>query len=231
MLRRWTLRYVILAVCLGAAALLALALIVYIFKTPTDFGYTPNNWDLIFDFLDKWASAGTPAMTLLVVAVALGIGVATLLLMRKQRYLASQPWVFPKLVTDEGQFADPRTPLLFMNVGNGLAIDLKPFISDGDVAKIQDEWRHRTGPSDSRRTGPRWSALKAGTSISWPGAFEDPRTGPGVIGIEYQDIYGREFLSGWAYRIGKVDERLALVPDTPLLPVERLGGSPLAISC
>jgi len=58
---------------------LGLAVIVYIFKTPTDFGYTPNTWDLIFDFLDKWASAGAPAMTLLAVAAALGIGVASIL--------------------------------------------------------------------------------------------------------------------------------------------------------
>lgn len=142
--------------------------------------------------------------------------------MRKQRYLASQPWVLPKLVTDEGQFADPA-PLLFMNVGNGPAIDLKPFISDGDVTKIQDEWRHRTGPSDSRRTGPCWAALKAGTSMPWARAFEDPRSGSaGVIAVEYRDIYGREFLSGWAYRIEKVEnERLALTPGIPLFPVER----------
>lgn len=142
--------------------------------------------------------------------------------MQKQRYLTSQPWVFPKLVMDEGQFANP-VPLLFMNVGNGPAIDLKPFISDGKADNIQDEWRRRTGPSDSRRIGPTWSTLKAGTSISWTRAFEDPISGSaGVIAVEYRDIYGREFLSGWAYRIEKVEnERLALIPGIPLFPLER----------
>ncbi len=62
---------------------LGLAVIVYIFKTPTDFGYAPNTLDLIFDFLDKWASAGAPAITLLAVIVALGIGVISIIQIRK----------------------------------------------------------------------------------------------------------------------------------------------------
>ncbi len=55
------------------------AVLVYISKTPTNFGYSPNVWDFIYDFLDKWASAGAPAMTLLAVAAALGIGLAGIL--------------------------------------------------------------------------------------------------------------------------------------------------------
>jgi hypothetical protein len=58
---------------------LGFAVLIYILKTPTDFGFTPNTADLIFDFLDKWASAGAPALTLLAIIVALGIGVAGIL--------------------------------------------------------------------------------------------------------------------------------------------------------
>jgi len=58
---------------------LGFAIGVYVLKTPTNFGYPPNNWDLIYDFLDKWASAGAPAITLFAVAVALGIGVANII--------------------------------------------------------------------------------------------------------------------------------------------------------
>jgi hypothetical protein len=63
----------------GLITLLVFAILVYVFKTPTRFAYSPNNWDLIYDFLDKWASAGAPAITLLAVVVALGIGLAGIL--------------------------------------------------------------------------------------------------------------------------------------------------------
>lgn len=150
--------------------------------------------------------------------------VASVAEMQKQRYIGSQPWVFPQLVSDKGEFVGPAH-LLFLNVGNGPAIDLKPFISDGDVTRIRDEWKQRTGPSDSRRTGPNWAALKDGASIPWQRAFEALRSGQaGVIAVEYHDIYGREILSGWAYRIEEVeDKRLVVIPGIPLYPVERKG--------
>lgn len=50
----------------------------YWLKTPTYFKYQPNIWDKLYDFFDKWASAGAPAMTLLAVIVALGIGLASI---------------------------------------------------------------------------------------------------------------------------------------------------------
>jgi len=56
--------------------IISLAVAVYLLKTPTQFPGTPNFWDLAFDFLDKWASAGAPAMTLFAVLVALWIGIS-----------------------------------------------------------------------------------------------------------------------------------------------------------
>ncbi len=55
--------------------LLVLAVIVYINMTPT-LGKDATNADKIFDFLDKWASAGTPAIMLLAILVALAVGLA-----------------------------------------------------------------------------------------------------------------------------------------------------------
>jgi hypothetical protein len=48
----------------------------------------------------------------------------------------------------------------------------------------------------------------------------------GLILVEYNDIYGREFLSGWEYTISEVDgKRLALVARTPIYPIERSKGN------
>lgn len=57
------------------AVLLVLAVIVYINMTPT-LGKDATNADKIFDFLDKWASAGAPAIMLLAILVALCVGLA-----------------------------------------------------------------------------------------------------------------------------------------------------------
>lgn len=72
-------RHLILIGVLVIILALGFAVLIYILKTPTDFGFTPNTADLIFDFLDKWASAGAPPLTLLAIIVALGIGVAGIL--------------------------------------------------------------------------------------------------------------------------------------------------------
>lgn len=56
--------------------IIGLAVAVYLLKTPTQFPGTPNFWDLVFDFLDKWASAGAPVITLLAVFIALWIGIS-----------------------------------------------------------------------------------------------------------------------------------------------------------
>lgn len=183
-------------------------------------------------YFQEWATLGLVLVTLMHVILnksILGEMGRSVTEMRKQRYVGSQPWVFPNLVSDEGKFIDTGK-LFFTNFGNGPAIDLKPFISDGDVTRMADEWKRRTGPTDSRRLGPSWIILKAGQSLPWLGAFEAPKTGDaGVIAVEYRDIYEREFLSGWAYRIEEVDRYMAtitvtdylLVPGVPLYPVER----------
>lgn len=65
-------------------ALLIFAVIVYINMTPT-LGKDANIADKIFDFLDKWASAGGPAIMLIAIAVALGIGLAGILQTRNMQ--------------------------------------------------------------------------------------------------------------------------------------------------
>jgi len=69
---QWVLASIIPVVVIG------LAITVYLLKTPTQFSSTPNFWDLVFDFLDKWASAGAPVMTLLAVLIALWIGISNI---------------------------------------------------------------------------------------------------------------------------------------------------------
>lgn len=59
-------------------AILTFAIIVYINMTPT-LEKDANTADKIFDFLDKWASAGAPAIMLIAIAVALGVGLAGIL--------------------------------------------------------------------------------------------------------------------------------------------------------
>lgn len=149
--------------------------------------------------------------------------------MQKHRYIGSQPWVFPNLVDDEGKFVYVHS-LFLVNIGNGPAIDLKTFISDGDVTRIADEWKRRTGPTDSRRDGTFLDFLKAGQRTPLSGAFEAPISGhAGVIAVEYHDIYGREFLSGRAYRIQEVKTykhemegtEFQLVPGETLYPCSR----------
>jgi len=64
----------------GASVLVVLlifAVTVYIHMTPT-LGEDANTADKIFDFLDKWASAGAPAIMLIAIAVALGVGIASI---------------------------------------------------------------------------------------------------------------------------------------------------------
>jgi len=51
---------------------------VYVFKTHPEPEYPQNAADWIFNFLDEWASAGAPAITLIAVAVALYIGIKSL---------------------------------------------------------------------------------------------------------------------------------------------------------
>lgn len=154
---------------------------------------------------------------------------ASVVEMQKHRYIGSQPWVFPSLVDDEGKFVDVDS-LFLVNVGKGPAIDLKSFISDGDVTSIANEWKSRTGPTDSRRAGPSLDFLKVGQRMPLSGAFEAPISGhAGVIAVEYHDSYGREFLSGRAYTIQEVETRkhekdvteFLLVPGNTLYPLER----------
>jgi len=57
--------------------LLIFAVIVYINMTPT-LGKDANTADKIFDFLDKWASVGAPAIILIGIVVALAIGIMSL---------------------------------------------------------------------------------------------------------------------------------------------------------
>lgn len=72
-LRKWHL------ITIGSLiAIIVFAVAIYALKTPTDFDYDPNAADLIFDFLDKWASAGAPAIMLIGIAVALIIGIMSL---------------------------------------------------------------------------------------------------------------------------------------------------------
>lgn len=59
-------------VLIGALLILGFAVVVHIFKAPD------NLAGQIFDFLDVWASAGGPAITLIAVAVALYIGIKSL---------------------------------------------------------------------------------------------------------------------------------------------------------
>ncbi len=75
-------------------AIIGLAIAVYVLKTPSpDLPTNANFFDKVFNFLDEWASAGAPAMMLLAVIVALGIGVATILQtnsIQKKRYKYEQ---------------------------------------------------------------------------------------------------------------------------------------------
>ena len=68
-------------ICISiASVILGLAVAVYIFKTPSsDLPANANFFDKVFNFLDEWASAGAPAMMLLAVLAALGIGITTIL--------------------------------------------------------------------------------------------------------------------------------------------------------
>lgn len=72
---------VVVLIFLGLVVL-SLAILVYTNLTPDtlrdDPAYIQSIWDTVFDFLDKWASAGAPAMTLLAVAAALYIGLNSL---------------------------------------------------------------------------------------------------------------------------------------------------------
>lgn len=96
-------------------------------------------------------------------------------------------------------------------------------------------WMNGCGGQDlqhSRRTGPRWAFLKVDAQVNWLTAFEGPTKGEkGLILVEYRDIYGREFLSGWEYRIESqirqtevlgAHEELILVPGAPIYPTERV---------
>ena len=79
-MKNWLHRYwlVILIIVSTFIIILGFAIGVYIFKMPTDFVFTPNTADIIFDFLDKWASAGAPAIMLIGILVALGIGLVSI---------------------------------------------------------------------------------------------------------------------------------------------------------
>ena len=80
MIRKWLRKnwQFIAVIAIVFFILLAIAILIYIKKAPTNFGegYTPNLADKIYDFLDKWASAGAPAITLIGILVALCVGVA-----------------------------------------------------------------------------------------------------------------------------------------------------------
>jgi len=75
-LRRW--KWYLISGASFLVGILIFAVIVYINMTPT-LGKDANTADKIFDFLDKWASAGAPAIMLIAIAVALGIGLAGIL--------------------------------------------------------------------------------------------------------------------------------------------------------
>lgn len=145
--------------------------------------------------------------------------------LEKQRRLGSQPWIFPQLTTTGGTPVEPYN-LAFVNVGNGPAIDLTPLISGGKATSISRAWQV-TGTLEGRlEYGPRWPVLKAGEAVPCPGTLGNPSNGAaGSIVVEYTDIYGDKFLSGWEYMIAKSDgDRLVLVAGSPIYPVKRFEG-------
>ncbi len=143
--------------------------------------------------------------------------------MEKQRRLASQPWVFPKLVFNEGQTVHPS--IHFENVGNGPAIKLKPFIIQGNESELQAKWTDQFRPSNFERIHP-FTFLKAGSSILWQYGYPESLTSnaAAIIGVEYQDIYGDIFQSGYVHEVRSVRPGdISLNPITPLFPVKVKG--------
>ncbi len=66
-------------IILVAIVVIVFAVVIYILMTPPPSEYTIYTIaQLVFDFLDKWASAGAPAIMLLSIIVALYIGIRSL---------------------------------------------------------------------------------------------------------------------------------------------------------
>ncbi len=158
--------------------------------------------------------------------------------MVKQRQLSTQPWVFPALFLEQetsgpgGALYEEAPPSLvsFRNLGNGAAINVEVTVSEEStvpskamILVIQEAWKRRQLGVTQKRSGPTWPFIDRGQRVLWVNAFESPKEGEtGIILVEYRDIYGTEFLSGWAYRFARVQgERLALTPGEPLYPVSR----------
>ncbi len=147
--------------------------------------------------------------------------------LREQRYAGFQPWVLPMLEVDQDTPVDAHG-LGFHNYGNGAAIDLRLFINDGTAIQTVNEWQQRTRLSGVEMYGPRWSVLRAGQGNSWRGVIESQTDGTeGLVLVEYRDIYGREFLSGWEYRVNKRHgAEFVLIKGSPIYPVGRTKNIP-----
>jgi hypothetical protein len=75
-LKKW---HRILIGVFAVIVVLGFAVVVYMFKTPSpDLPTNANFFDKVFNFLDDWASAGAPVITLLAIIVSLIIGIKSL---------------------------------------------------------------------------------------------------------------------------------------------------------
>ncbi len=148
----------------------------------------------------------------------------------KQRYLATQPWVFPDL-TIAGEYRLVTDAVPVKNIGKGPAIDLKVIISNENnpvdkrrIEQIQKDFKRGALTWANQSTGRSWPYLEPDDcELLKDDALQKAQQGQtGIIAVEYKDIHGRGILSGWAYRVEKgSEERMVLIPGEPIYPVVR----------
>ncbi|MBE9502231.1 MAG: hypothetical protein KAX23_06090 [Dehalococcoidia bacterium] len=143
--------------------------------------------------------------------------------MREQRFTVSQPLVFPDF--PYARFPNPGE-IWFHNLGNGPALDLKITIAYSAADVVKRAWVQRTGQYGSKVNGPERSIAPSADRFSWRPELSELHPGNiGTVFIEYSDIYGRSFLSGWGYRCEKDSKGdLTLQPTDPIYPIVRETG-------
>ena len=143
--------------------------------------------------------------------------------MVEQRYIGAQPWLFPNLGAARQSVNAPGT-IPLTNYGNGPAIKVAVFFTDSLVETVRSDWVEQTGPSGSSRSGPTWPVISSQHKVVWrETGISQAKGSKGTIVITYQDIYGREFISGWGVRIEENEDWPVLIPQEPLFPSKRTG--------
>ncbi len=146
--------------------------------------------------------------------------------MREQRLTISQPLLFPDFT--EATFPEPGK-IWFDNLGSGPAVRLEIKIAYSIPNVVKSAWNERTGQYGSLAGvhGANWNVVKADGRVACQPELTECH--PGNIGtafVEYSDIYGRRFLSGWGYRCEKDSKGdVTLLPTEPIYPIVREGGS------